>query len=365
MSILREQNDLSLLPLVRGCVYALFSLRMADESAPSCYARYAREIADIQKSFPDLPIEDYLPIPRMEVFYCATGKDGAWLTNPFLDDVFSRPESKDVRARLLPHRATLDLSARGKNGQVTRKLTMSFALVPDGDSGTGLSSDSFYMATLETPLEAIRCYRDDAGRWDPARKKLFSGVIAGKTLGLDDQPYSQARPEEAMAFCNWVSALAGLPPVYQKNDAGRWVADLRQPGFRLPTNAEWEYAARYGFDFHRKAGARTWDEMRKDLQAGALVHYYFKREPRVSSSAAPYPLGFYDLCGNVEEICMAGDVPTTGIGGPNELRFVLKGGSAKGRTDSEVMPSYEAKAIDATHEFVGFRIVWPAPVEHF
>jgi serine/threonine protein kinase len=365
MTILREQNDLSLLPLARGCVYVLFRLRPADESHRSYQTRYAREIADAQKSFPDLHIENYLPIPRMEVFRCSTGKDGAWLTNPFLDDVFGRPESQDVRARLLPHVATLDLSARGSTGPVTRKMALSFALVPDGGSGAGPSLDPFYMATVETPLEAIRCYRDDAGRWDPARKKLFSGVVSGKTLGLNDQPFSQARPEEAMEFCNWVSALAGLPPAYRKNDAGRWVVDLRQPGFRLPTNTEWEYAARYGFDFHRKPGAQTWEEMRKGLQTNPLVHYYFKREPRVSGSAAPYPLGLYDLCGNVEEICMAGAVSTTDSGESYEPRFVLKGGSAKSRTDLEVIPSYEAKTIDATHEFVGFRMVCPAPIECF
>ena len=173
MTILREQKDLTLLPLARGCVYALFSLRPADEPGLTFSDRYAREIAEIQKNFPDLHIEDYLPIPRTDVFRFASRDGGAWLTNPFLDDVFSRQESSDVRARLLPNQATLDLSARGADGKVTRKFAMSFALVPDGNSGTGLSSAPFYMATMETPLEAIRCYRDDAGRWDPASEEIF------------------------------------------------------------------------------------------------------------------------------------------------------------------------------------------------
>jgi formylglycine-generating enzyme required for sulfatase activity len=105
--------------------------------------------------------------------------------------------------------------------------------------------------------------------------------------------------------------------------------------------------------------------MRKDLQAGTLVYYYFRKEPRLSSSVAPYPLGLYDLCGNVEEICMAADVLGSDPGEPRETRFVLKGGSAKSRTSSEVIPSYEAKVIDLTHEFVGFRIVLPVPFAHY
>ena len=59
------------------------------------------------------------------------------------------------------------------------------------------------------------------------------------------------------------------------------------------------------------------------------------------------------------------DVLGSDPGEPREPRFVLKGGSAKSRTDSEVIPSYEAKAIDVTHEFVGFRIVLPVPFAHY
>ncbi|HBA83012.1 MAG TPA: hypothetical protein DCZ95_02855 [Verrucomicrobia bacterium] len=365
LNILREQKDLRLLPLSRGCLYALFNLHPADAAHPSFQARFEREVAEVKKHYPDLQIAPYLPLPQSEVFRIATGPEGQWLTNPFLDEVFARPEAKDVRARLLPHCATLNLSARTAEGQVKRELALSFVLAPDGDSGTGLAPNAFYMATVETTLEAMRCYRDDAARWSPSERKLFSGVVAGRTPGQNDHPYFQARPEEAMEFCNWASTLAGLPPVYRKNDDGRWMADLRQPGFRLPTRTEWEYAARYGFDFYRKPGASTWAELRKNLQTGSLVHYYFKRELRYGAAAAPYPLGLYDLCGNVEEICMTEDIPALGPVELREPQFVLKGGSAKSRTDSEVVPSYEAKTIDATHEFVGFRLVLPAAVEPF
>ena len=79
--------------------------------------------------------------------------------------------------------------------------------------------------------------------------------------------------------------------------------------------------------------------------------------------AEAYPLGLFDMCGNVEEICM--DSATAIAAAEFEPKFVLKGGSAKSRTDGEVMPFAEARTIDATHEFVGFRILLSAPFARF
>jgi formylglycine-generating enzyme required for sulfatase activity len=108
-------------------------------------------------------------------------------------------------------------------------------------------------------------------------------------------PIEQVRWSDAVRYCNKRSELAGLEPCY---DLEKWQCDFSKNGFRLPTEAEWEYACR--------AGTKTAYFFGND--AGQLGKYAWFED---NSGGKPHPVGqkqanpwgIYDICGNVWEWC--------------------------------------------------------------
>ena len=140
-----------------------------------------------------------------------------------------------------------------------------------------------------------------------------SGRFSGHDLDSDNQPVVRVTWEQAAEYCNWLSAQAGLPPVYAAR-GGKLEATLPiGPGFRLPTEAEWSRAARHaeggllkypwGAALPAPPGSGNYaDESARPI-ASAVLQGYDDRYPASSpvGTFRPNALGFFDLGGNVAE----------------------------------------------------------------
>ncbi len=123
---------------------------------------------------------------------------------------------------------------------------------------------------------------------------------------------------DAVAFCNLLSSLAGLTPCYSglhDREAHDVVVDVEASGYRLPFEAEWEYACRAGsadvrygdldeiacYLFASKASARRQTPKRVSLRASYADNAGGSLHP--VGTKAPNAWGFFDMIGNAWQWC--------------------------------------------------------------
>ena len=207
---------------------------------------------------------------------------------------------------------------------------------------------------------------------------VFKVITKDGNIDMSDHPVVHVSWYGGAAYCNWKSAQDGYESCY---DLSTWQCDLSKKGYRLPLEAEWEYAARGGkhspyLRFPLGNGmngsmSNFWlsgDPFEKgDYPWTTPVGYYDGNQvPAGSDTANGY--GLYDMVGNTQEWCndwyrlgYTSTKPVNNPKGPVNGTFrIIRGGFWKGLgyRNHFSRNSFRCRERPANrNSYAGFRIV--------
>lgn len=210
-----------------------------------------------------------------------------------------------------------------------------------GSNGLGPDYDEapLHRVTLTRPfrMSATEITNAQYEQFDPSHRAL-----RGK-LGFS------TKDDEAVVFVNW----------FQAQEFCRWLSARTGRNYRLPTEAEWEYACRAGSYMAYSFG----DRLPKEALKNQEEHHAFRPVDLTVAQSKPNAFGLYDMHGNVEEWCQdwygpyPADDQIDPVGYADGLYRVTRGGSHS--TPVVYLRSANRMAMipEDNHFLTGFRIV--------
>ncbi len=247
-------------------------------------------------------------------------------------------EQQDMREDLMPNELIAMVFVKGDTAVVG---SMSPDADPDEFPLRQLNLKSFYISKFEITQRQWRMVFET----NPARFKD------------DDRPVENVSFYDAVEFCNQKSILDGLQPCYEIRD-NEIFCNFDANGYRLPTEAEWEFAA--------KSGRRYVDEPYSGSNDPDRIGWHNLNSNAATNpvgSLDPNQLGIHDLSGNVYEWVWNWyarySVSTRDFySGPETgTDKVIRGGSwHHDKTDMRITARSFVKAYTKSN-YIGFRVV--------
>ncbi|TVR03502.1 MAG: formylglycine-generating enzyme family protein [Deltaproteobacteria bacterium] len=279
----------------------------------------------------------------------------------------------------------------------TGALDLDLVRIEAGTFTMGAPEDEWNWQPMETQA-TVTLTRDFLVGETPVTQAQWASMNNGiYTLNPEACPQCPATNMTMWSMMAWSNALSeseGLEPCYDLPDdcTGAWQNGLlncgQDParalaapdpyaceGYRLPTEAEWEYAARAGTTTSTYNGDLTGAECEDSMPVLDPIAWYGCNNPTPPHGTRqpvrqkePNPWGLYDILGNASELvwdAFAERHPggTDPVGAEDALVRVKRGGHAGAGAMFLRVSSREAHGPTAAFPHVGFRIARTAPPE--
>ena len=146
---------------------------------------------------------------------------------------------------------------------------------------------SYYVNKFQVTFEQYDAYCEETGR----------PLLDDGGWGRGDVPVFGVSWFDTIEYCNWLSEKEGLTLCYREGSR-RVIWEREANGYRMPTEAEWEYAAK-----GRASNEQHWYAGSDDPDEVAWYADNSDGRPHPVGQKKPNELGLYDMSGNVREFC--------------------------------------------------------------
>jgi len=227
-------------------------------------------------------------------------------------------------------------SSESKPSEIATKSGVEMVYVPGGEFMMGNDRGN----PDEAPAHKVRVSGFLMDKFEVSHDLYTKAQLPNPSHWQDNpkKPVERVRWRDAKQYCNERSLLEGLKPCYNEKTAD-WDCDYSANGYRLPTEAEWEYACHAGTE-------RPYDFGQADkLRQYGWIGENADQQTHPRGQKKPNGFGIYDLYGNVSEWCEdvysatyykespAVDPPGPPNPGNKDVKRVIRGGSWKSSAD--------------------------------
>jgi len=254
-------------------------------------------------------------------------------------------------------------SSSGGAVQVVTKSGVEMVYIPGGEFFMGSDRGN----PDEAPAHKVRVSPFLMDKFEVTQEMFAKAQLPNPSHWQDPKkPVERVRWRDAKEYCNERSRMEGLKVCYDEKTPD-WDCDYSADGYRLPSEAEWEYAARAGTEMAYDFGAA------ERLRQFAWIAENAEEKTHAVGQKMANRWGLYEMYGNVSEWCedvydpgyykVSPSVDPSGPASPGkDVMRVMRGGNWKSSAEMARVSARQGQRTGNTDacfytDYCGFRCV--------